>query len=321
MCVLKTLHLPRLVSALLLLLTAEWLSSPAQAAFPCTWAPGEVQVGENNGVPVCEQRGGPAQGPAPTEMVWVDNHYALATHKEASDMWTAIGYPDGEAATQAAMAACNADMGGGCYFFLKSFNSSYTIGLGRHGSVYANWDATVAKARKRLTAQCRENNDICFEISTGTAKPGRKVAGTSFRFTPEIWRPQGNFRRVYAAAVQVDPSSSTYPVDVWIASGYSNPTDARHAALDACTNDSNANCQYQWGIANTFLYVAVINGKKAIVGSSPTAELAKSVMAGQCGKKLKCKLTGVFDSRQSGITHHSMQNGMIHIQTHQAPKE
>jgi hypothetical protein len=39
----------------------------AHAAFPCTWAPGEVQVGEDNGVPLCEQCGtSGSQGRAPS---------------------------------------------------------------------------------------------------------------------------------------------------------------------------------------------------------------------------------------------------------------
>ncbi len=293
-----------LFAALLLALAILLFPKPSHAAFPCTWAPGEVQVGVNNGVPLCEQRGGSSQGTGSAQMVWVDNHYALAGHNDAVGTWTAIGYSDGEAAKQAAMNACMADMGAGCIFFLKSFNSSYATGMGRAGAIYADWDSTVAKARKRFMDKCQKNKDFCVELSTGTAKPGRKIAGTSFRYTPEVWRPKGNFRHVYSAAAWVDPSSSVYPLDVWISSGYSNSEDASRAARNMCTSDSGAKCEHVLGIASAFIYVALTDSNNMIVGSSPTAKLAKSIMASKCDKKLKCKLTGVFDSRQSGVIRH-----------------
>ena len=302
--ILRFLNFTSLVAALLLALAIFWLSSPAHAAFPCTWTPGEVQVGENNGVPLCEQRGGPAQGPAPAPMVWVDNHYALAAHSEASNAWVAIGYPNAEAAKQAAMSSCAADMGQGCVPMSSSFNSSYVIGIGKEGAIYTEWDSTVAKARKRLTDLCTKSNDVCFELGNGTASQGRKVAGSSFRYTPEIWRPKGNFRHVYAAAAWVDQTSSAAPLDVWIASGHRSPDDAIQAAVDTCTRDTGSKCLAIQTVASTFMYAYLIDDVTLAVGTSPTAKLAKSIMDRRCKKGSKCKLTGVFDARQGGIVRH-----------------
>lgn len=304
MTILRTRYSLMPVMGLLLALAVFWFSSPAHAAFPCTWAPGEVQVGENNGVPLCEQRGGPAQGPAPVQMVWVDNHYALAAHSYASDVWVAIGYPNGEAAKQAAMSACAADMGQDCVPMSNSYNSSYVVGIGKEGVVYSEWDSTVAKARKRLTDVCTKNNDVCSELSNGTASQGRKVAGSFFRYTPEIWRPKGNFRHIFAAAAWVDQTSSAAPLDVWVASGHRSPDDAIQAAVATCTRETGSKCLAIQTVASTFMYAYIIDDVTLAVGTSPTAKLAKSIMDRRCKKGKKCKLTGVFDARQGGVVRH-----------------
>lgn len=304
MNILRTRYFSMPVVGLLLALAMFWFASPAYAAYPCTGAPGEVQVGQDNGVPLCEQRGGPSQGLAPAQMVWVDNHYALAGHLDASDVWGAIGYPNGETAKQAALSACAGDMGQGCVPLSNSYNSSYVVGIAKEGAVYSEWDSTVAKARKRLTDGCAKENDVCSELSNGTANPGRKVAGSSFRYTPEIWRPKGNFRHVYAAAAWVDQTSSAAPLDVWVASGHRSPDDAIQAAVDTCTRDTGSKCLAVQTIASTFMYAYLIDDVLLAVGTSPTAKLAKSIMDRRCKKGKKCKLTGVFDARPGGVVRH-----------------
>jgi hypothetical protein len=304
MTILRSRYFSMPAMGLLLALAMFWFSSPALAAYPCTGAPGEVQVGENNGVPLCEQRGGPAQGPAPVQMVWVDNHYALAAHSDASDVWVAIGYPNGETAKQAALSACAADMGQGCNPMSSSYNSSYVVGIGKEGGIYTDWDSTVAKARKRLTDVCTKNNDVCSELSNGTASQGRKVAGSAFRYTPEIWRPKGNFRHVYAAAAWVDPASPVATLDVWIASGHRSPDEAIQAAVDTCARDTGSKCVFVRSVASTFMYAYLDKDNQLSIGTSPTTELVKSILARNCKKAMKCRLTGVFDARQGGVVRH-----------------
>jgi hypothetical protein len=304
MITLRARHFSIPTIGLLLAVAIMWFSSPAQAAFPCTGAPGEVQVGQDNGVPLCEQRGGGSQGPAPVAMEWVDNYYALASHADASHAWVAIGYPNRESAIQAANSACAADMGQACKPMLSSFNSSYVVGIGKQGAVYTEWDSTVAKARKRLTNLCTKYEDVCFELSNGTAGPGRKVAGSSFRYTPEIWRPKGNFRHAYAASAWADPASGVAPIDVWMASGHRDPNDAARAAVDACARDTGAKCVFARSVASTFMYAYLNKDNELGIGASPTSKLVKPIMAKNCSKAMKCKLTGVFDARQPGIIRH-----------------
>ncbi len=307
MTILRTRYFSIPVMGMLLAL-AVFAAAPAKAEGNCP--PGYFPIGGgNNGwegcAPMNGTDGGPAQGPAPVQMFWVDNHFALASHKDASNAWVAIGYPNGEAAKQAVMSACNADMGQGCVPLSNSYNSSYVVGIGKEGVVYSEWDSTLAKARKRLAAGCAKNNDVCSELHNGTASPGRKVAGSSIRYTPEIWRPKGNFRNVYAAAAWVDPTSKVAPLDVWIASGHRNPQDAARAAVDACARDTGAKCVIaRRPIGDTFMVIILINDVILAVDASPTAKLAKSIMDRDCKKGEKCKLTGVFDARQGGVVRH-----------------
>lgn len=295
------------VVALLIALTVMLYSVPgfesaANAAFPCTWAPGEVQVGEDRGTPLCEQRGPPA--PPPPPMVWVENHFALAAHPDAADMWVAIGYPNGEAASNAALSACAQDMGTGCLFMIKSYNSSYVIAIGSTGQVYTNWDSTVAKARKIVMADCKKAGDVCVETSNGTAKPGRKVAGSSFQYRPEIWRPKGNFRHVFSSAAWIEPVVAGSSNDVWIATGYHNAKEAEQAAVNQCTRDSGFKCAPARTVASAFLYVAHYGAGEARVGSSPTEKLAKTIMQTNCGKKTKCTLAAVYSPWKTGVVRH-----------------
>lgn len=50
-----SLRFPKLLAPALLLFAVD-APNIAEAAFPCTWAEGEYQVGENNGTPLCERR-------------------------------------------------------------------------------------------------------------------------------------------------------------------------------------------------------------------------------------------------------------------------
>lgn len=288
----RTLHIA------IALLAIAWVS-PAEAAFPCTWAPGEVQVGDDRGTPLCEQRGNPEAPPLP-QMDWVANHYAIAAHPDAADMWVAIGYPDGGSATQAALSACQDDMGPGCQFMITSYNSSYSIGIGSTGRVYTNWDSTAAKAKALLLADCRKAGDICFELSHGTAKPGRKVVGAASTYNREIWRPKGNFRHVFASAAWIEPVVPGSPNDVWIATGYGTAQEAESAAVQICARESGLQCAPVRTVASVFLYIAQDKTGGIRIGSSPTEKMASTVMSTNCKKSEKCKLVGVYNPWKKG---------------------
>ena len=272
----------------------------AQAAFPCTWAPGEVQVGDDRGTPLCEQRGDP-NAPPPPQMAWVDNHFAIAAHPDAADMWVAIGYPNGASAQQAAVAACNQDMGTGCQFMITSYNSSYSIGIGATGRVYTNWDSSAAKAKKRMLAECRKIGDVCVETSHGTASPGRKIAGSASNYNREIWRPTGNFRHQFASAAWVEPNDQGGSNDVWIATGYRSAQEAENAALQSCMHDSGHSCAAARTVASVFLYIAQTKDGEIRLGSSPTEKMAQSIMRANCGKSAKCKLVALYNPWKSGL--------------------
>ena len=74
---------------------ATLIASQAQAAFPCTWAEGEYQVGENNGTPLCERQedlGGGGGGAAAPHLPQDAEGDALAAQNKmlASDIIAAL---------------------------------------------------------------------------------------------------------------------------------------------------------------------------------------------------------------------------------------
>jgi len=76
------------------------------------------------------------------------------------------------------------------------------------------------------------------------------------------------------------------------------------AAEDACATDSSVKCVNARNVASTFIYVYTVNNGSLAVASSPTAKLAKSMVARNCEKGFKCTLTGVFDPRAGGVVRH-----------------
>jgi hypothetical protein len=91
---------------------------PAFAAFPCTWGPGEYQVGDDKGVPLCEKNEMPQGGRQQTEPKSVmpprvfkkmDTTVVVVMHPDADDPWMIWDtfLPD---AREKALAACEQAM-------------------------------------------------------------------------------------------------------------------------------------------------------------------------------------------------------------------
>jgi Domain of unknown function (DUF4189) len=98
------------VLAVILALALGWPFSPTQAAIPCTWAPGEVQVGDDRGVPLCEQRGGGDAESAPGPQ-WEKRWGAIAIDEEASRFGGVEGFSSKGQAENAAVSACKKNGG------------------------------------------------------------------------------------------------------------------------------------------------------------------------------------------------------------------
>ena len=85
------------LSGPLALLIATLFATAAQAAFPCTWAEGEYQVGEDNGTPLCERQedfgggGGGGEAAAPQLPQDAEGDALAAQNKMlASDIMAAL---------------------------------------------------------------------------------------------------------------------------------------------------------------------------------------------------------------------------------------
>lgn len=161
----------------------------AYSAFPCTWAPGEVQVGDDKGVPLCEQhgpseynQGGDSTGAEaprfPGQLRLVDTYIAVAMHKAANDPWAIWGNPTSlQNAEERALEACNSVMRGECYIAASGANIFVSLGYARlEGAlqlIAAGSGATLDQAIEDALRKCESKGFDCIsskEVSFGTAQ-------------------------------------------------------------------------------------------------------------------------------------------------------
>lgn len=174
------------------------LPESAFAAEPCTWAPGQVQVGEDKGVPLCEQHrngqpsggGTPADKPRfPGRIHMVDTHYAVAFHPGANDPWAIwknqISLKDAE---ERVIAACNAVMGSGCQIVGSGANSFGVLGyrMGQPGGpqlVELGIGGSMREARRNLKEKCEARGYECGPLDFFGTIPGTDNGGFDFSMT------------------------------------------------------------------------------------------------------------------------------------------
>jgi Domain of unknown function (DUF4189) len=161
-----------LVAASLLALAIIWFPKPAHAAFPCTWAPGEVQVGENNGVPLCEQRGGSSQGAAPAGPQWASRWGAIAVDGAAGKFGGVEEMTSGSRAKKAAIKLCRQNGGSDCKIAAAYGNQCGALawGDGKYASYSGpDYDKAIAGA----VAYCSETTKNCKPYYAGCSFPVR----------------------------------------------------------------------------------------------------------------------------------------------------
>ena len=174
------------------------LPESANAAFPCTWAPGEVQVGEDNGVPLCEQRG-PTQpvsgGPVadaprfPGSLRMVDTYFAVAFHPGANDPWAIWKNQKSlQNAEERVLGACNSLMGSGCVLVGSGKNSYVLLGYQKSESaepqlVEVGIGESQKAAEKNLVEKCKAKGLKCAPLPFFGTIPEADSGGFDFSMT------------------------------------------------------------------------------------------------------------------------------------------
>lgn len=189
---------PVLLAMIASALAATSLPQSANAAHPCTGASGEVQVGEDNGVPLCEQHGtgapGASDSPAdkprfPGKLRMVDTFYAVAFHAAANDPWAIwknqISLKN---AQERVLAACNTVMGRGCRLVGSGANSFGVLGYrmdqpGGPQLVQLGVGRNLKEARQNLKNKCRAKGYECSPLDFFGTIPERDNAGVDFSIT------------------------------------------------------------------------------------------------------------------------------------------
>lgn len=287
-----------LIITLTVFVSLTWLGAgEAKAAWPCTWAPGEYQVGEDRGVPLCERDESLVQ--RPTQPVYVaTNYYAAAWHGESPVVWMVAGYGSVAAAEASALDKCKKAMGKGCTIAQSNFNGAFVSVIGMNGQLYAATDTTRKKAEKRALEHCAKQKDICA-VNTWMEAP----AGNQ---TPFYTPPKGDPRNVYAAvAWPKEPVAATKEdLTIYVSTGHATLKAAETGVLDFCKSQTGKECVLIHTIASTYFVMVKRSDDQVSVEGSPTEDLAKKVVKERCPKGLKCTMTGIIPAWQGGNIAH-----------------
>lgn len=304
-------HRKRLATALFLLLAAVMFLNPGTAqaqTFPCTWGPGEVQVGVNNGVPLCQQRGSSGTYAPPTPVYAIDNYSAAAWHADSADVWMVGGFSSEGRAVAAAIASCNQAMGGGCTKAASNVNGGLAIARGVEGGLYARSDRNDGNAKRGVLKHCKSQGDECIVINSMMSRPGRTTNPSRGGESQEFFPPHGDFRSKYAAAAWVDGTKLAgrpWSADVWFSGGHGSRAQAQQAAQTACEQALRSPCLVAMTVANTMMVVSQRDGSNITLGAGPTEAMATARSMAECRKiKGKCSAAGTFTAYTQGTIRH-----------------
>lgn len=297
---------------LLLILGAMLLSTgnaSAQVGCPPGYYP-LTQGPTNQSVTTCVPEaqvglGGYGDGAgAPSSKHWILSHFAVAWHRNASDAWIATGFRSADAASDAALGACNVSMGQGCTIGLAAANGYVAIARDGQGTMWAGGEYTEAKARKSALELCHQTaNAQCSVIRTAKSRSWLEdIGGTEFD-NAAVLAPKGDFRRWYGTAAWVDSEKIVGEWDskVWVSTGHSTPESSSAAAVGACEKASGLRCVATRTVNDTILTIAVDAAGSVRVGASPVYKTAQKDAEARCKQTgMQCTVSGLFDVSRKG---------------------
>ena len=268
----------------------------AEAAWPCTWAPGEYQVGEDRGVPLCEQRAAASQPSAPIQLA--TNYFAAAWHGDSPVVWMVAGYGSSGAAERNALDHCNKAMGKGCVLAQSSYNGAFALVIGMNGQLFSATDVKRKGAERRALDHCKKQGDICAPNGWMEAPAGDRNV--------KAYLPEGNPNNIFAtAAWPKEPKAATVQdLTIYVSSGHASGEAAKTAALEFCQSQTGLPCIVVHTVASTNLVLMKRSDERIAVEGSPTKEMANKVVKERCPKGIKCTVTAVIPAWQVGNVVH-----------------
>lgn len=237
-----------------------------------------------------------------------DNHYAVAYHPDSSDVFIMGGATKRKSAENDARLLCGINMllkAGAdeasieqCSVTFSSFNNVASFARGMNGDFYYATGVDTSVSDAAVLANCRSQNDYCAVFRHWVAHPT-----ISYAPTQESHQPEGNFRKVFAAAAWQGEAGATNSAKsmVFVTGGYASKAEAERSALDACQQQSKNACSIARAVADTFMAVVRQSDGRMYVTSSPTEDMVDTIVKGSCGAGLTCTVKAVVSASQSGL--------------------
>lgn len=276
-------------AAALVLAGCFWPATAAQAqAFPCTGAAGEVMVGQGQGgAPLCS--GGSGGSSAPPRVIYTFGAYA--THIDAMDVWIQGNRRQAGVAQQAAVDACNRDMGGGCQG-MEWNNSAMSLIQDQRGLLFEAWHGEGRGEVRRVLDACSALQELPCQLFRTINASQRQ------------YRPGPGARRAYAVGARVPGTvEEGYNRKLYLASGYLSLEEARSLAMADCqAANPDLTCVVGVEAGGTFIQTAISDQGRgyAVVETSIERARAASVIRCQRDGGTGCRAQTTYDTRRRG---------------------
>jgi hypothetical protein len=280
-------------AAALVMAGCFWPAPPAQAqAFPCTGAAGEVMVGQGQGgAPLCS--GGSGGSSAAPRVIYT--YGALAWHADGMDVWVQGNRRQEGVAHQAALDACNRDMGGGCQA-MEWNNSAMSLIQDQRGLLSEAWHGQGGGEGR---AEVRRVLDACSALQELPCQIFKTINASQRQY-----RPGPGARRAYAVVARVPGTvEEGYNRKLYLASGYPSLDEARGLAMADCqAANPGLTCVVGFETGGTFIQTAVSDDGRgyAVVETSIERARAASVIRCQRDGGTGCVAQTTYDTRRRG---------------------
>jgi Domain of unknown function (DUF4189) len=238
----------------------------------------------------------------------IDAGFAIAWHKNASEVWTVWNTANQTEAEKLALQNCNSTMRGGCTLAVSGENSSGAIARSATGMLVVGRGQSPDDAKADAIKNCEKLHSRCQNFISAAAlnrefaDTGEKVNATVGTFTPAF--NEYLLNTYTAAAFTSAPRQGPYKETLWISGGHSDLDTALRSALGACTKDTAKACEIATYSANGSIHVyKPKKGDLIIYSENNSLAIDETEYAQKLCKerKTKCTFMGSFEARKAGL--------------------
>ena len=234
------------------------------------------------------------------------SYLAVASNYNTSEVWAVTGYRTSDDARKAALGACTAAMGEGCFIGESGWNSSIAVAHDSTGIPWFGWGLASDIAKRDSLKECAKHADGCtvHDVFSAAPLPIPDNAHIDMMDFSQSYFPRGPIKR-HTFALVVWPEKDTAPQFgslVWVASGARDWREMRNEANAACQKTTGIQCKLGKVVANGYLFqMTDENGRSWWNGSDSAANIngnAKKI----CPDGEACFVVQSFDTNSPRMT-------------------